>query len=72
MSYTEKTLGTVILKEKPSNDNGYFYVVEGQNVGRQYVSAMGGKAAERGKVGDTFTLNIRSNNWMALYYLTAS
>ena len=70
MSYTEKTLGTVILKEKPSNDNGYFYVVEGQNVGRQYVSAMGGKAAERGKVGDTFTLNIRSDYAYAMYFLT--
>ena len=70
MSYTEKTLGTVILKEKPSNDNGYFYVVEGQNVGRQYVSAMGGKAAEHGKIGDTFTLNIRSDYAYAMYFLT--
>ena len=67
-NYTETIIGKVTLQEKPNEDNGYFYLVNGDR-GVHHVSALGGKAAERSKVGEPFTLSIRGNNFTMLYHL---
>jgi len=40
-----KLVDMVTLLETPTNENGYFYIVESK-AGRHYVSSLGGKAAQ--------------------------
>ncbi len=58
----------VIILEKPSCNNGYFYTV-GNNINKRYVSALGGIDAQRAAVGDLFTLVLYSTYFVTLYKL---
>ena len=58
----------VIILEKPSYNNGYFYTV-GNNINKRYVSALGGIDAQHANIGDLFTLVLYSTYFVTLYKL---
>jgi hypothetical protein len=69
MKTVTTVIGVVTVLEMPNEKNNYFYIVRSAH-GTYNVSSLGGKAAEKAKVGDQFTLSIQTNNFMTFYQLT--
>lgn len=69
-NYKEVFIDTVKLVEKPNEDNGYFYVVEGNETGGHHIASIFGKVAQRGRVGNTYQLFRRQAESFSFYVLS--